>query len=336
MAYKELETGRQRNRECFRRRTDQRRAQGLCLRCGQSSPVPGRLLCERCAAKRRVAQRIRDAKRRATGKSRYTNPETERVRKRQRYQQQTAERQAQCLCPKCGKEKLPPDRRLCDPCGVKRRKAERARYAAGKAAGKLYGGKDPNLCRRIARERSKERFHARHDAGLCTRCGHRPLIAGTTTCEPCSDVRRAADRGQYGKRRAEGLCGRCGGPTDGGSRCGSCAIFEAGRHERKNAASRKRYARRRAKRLCTDCAQPSQGASRCPACAHRSYMRSGEHRGLPLYPAGYTVIEIATGQDHGTFQNWADVVTCLVFAGLSHDEVEVLSDVPIMATITSW
>ena len=135
MAYKELETGRQRNRECFRRRTAARPAQGLCLRCGQASPVPGRLFCEPCAEKRRKASRIRDAKRRAAGKSRYTDPAKERTRKRQRYHQQTAERLAQGLCPKCGKEELAPGRRLCDPCGAKRRTAERARYAAGKAAG---------------------------------------------------------------------------------------------------------------------------------------------------------------------------------------------------------
>ena len=30
---------------------------------------------------------------------------------------------------------------------------------------------------------------------------------------------------------------------------------------------------------------------------------------------------------------WADVAACLVFAGLSHEEVEVLSDVPLMATM---
>ena len=165
VAYANPETGRVRNRECSQRRTAERRAQGLCLRCGQASPVPGRLLCEPCAEKRRKASRIRDAKRRAAGKSRYTDPAKERARKRQRYQQQTAERFAQGLCPKCGKEKLPPDRRLCDPCGEKRRKAERARYVAGKAAGKLYGGKDPKMCRRIARKKSKERFHARRDAG---------------------------------------------------------------------------------------------------------------------------------------------------------------------------
>ena len=108
MAYRDPETGRQRNRECFRRRTGRRRAQGLCLRCGQASPVTGRLLCEPCAAKRRKAEHAREVKRKALGKKRYTNPAKERVHKRQRYQQQTAERFAQGLCPKCGKEELRP------------------------------------------------------------------------------------------------------------------------------------------------------------------------------------------------------------------------------------
>ena len=176
MAYKDPDTGRVRGRESFRRRTAERRAQGLCPRCGKASPAPGRNLCEPCGEKRRKAARVRDASRRAAGKKRYTDPTKERARNRKRYHQQTAERLAQGLCPKCGKGELAPDRKLCDPCGGKRRKAERARYAAGKAAGKLYGGKDPKLCRRIARERSKERFHVRCDAGLCTRCGHRLLV----------------------------------------------------------------------------------------------------------------------------------------------------------------
>ena len=337
MAYRNPETGRALDRERFRRRTAERRAQNLCPKCGKAPPEPDRRLCEPCGEKRRKAERIRDARRKAEGKNRYTDPEKERTRNRRRYRQQTAERLAQGLCPKCGKEELPHGRRLCDPCGGKRRKAERARYAAGKAAGKLYGGKDPKLCRKIARKKSKERFHARRDASLCTRCGHRPLIEGGTTCEPCSDARRAAEREQYGARRANGLCGRCGGPThDGGSRCGTCAKFETGRHRQKNAASRKRYARRRARRLCTDCAQPSQGASRCEPCARRAYVRSGEHRGLPLFPPSYTVIEAATGVDHGTWDTWEEVSMCLAFARLSFEEVEIVTDVSAMATLTGY
>ena len=44
MAYKDSEVGRARNRECFRKRTATRRAQGLCPRCGAAAPVPGRSL----------------------------------------------------------------------------------------------------------------------------------------------------------------------------------------------------------------------------------------------------------------------------------------------------
>ena len=337
MAYRNPDTGRERGRESFRRRTAERRAQNLCPKCGKAPPEPDRSLCELCAEKRRKAERARDAKRRALGQKRYTNPEKERTRNRKRYQQQTAERLAQGLCPKCGKEELPPGRGLCESCGGKRRKAERARYMKAKASGKLYGGKDPNLCRRIARERSKQRFHARLDVGLCTRCGHRPLVEGGTTCEVCSDARRAAEREQYGARRAEGLCGRCGGPThDGGSRCGTCAKFEAGRHRRKNAGSRKRYARRRARRLCTDCGQPSHGASRCEPCARRAYVRSSEHRGLPIYPPLLTVIEIATEENHGTFDGWEEVAMCLAFARLSIEEVEIISDQSPMTTCTGY
>ena len=178
MAYRNPDTGLARGREGFRRRTAERRAQNLCPKCGKAPPEPDRSLCELCAEKRRKAERAREAKRRALGQKRYTNPEKERARNRNRYRQQTAERLAQGLCPKCGKEELPHGRRLCESCGGKRRKAERARYLKAKASSKLYGGKDPNLCRRIARERSKQRFHARLDVGLCTRCGHRPLAEG--------------------------------------------------------------------------------------------------------------------------------------------------------------
>ena len=157
----------------------------------KAPPAPDRRLCEPCGEKRRKAERIRDARRKAEGKKGYTDPQKERARNRRHYRQQTAERLAQGLCPKCGKEKLAPDRRLCDSCGENRRKAERARYTKAKAAGKLYGGKDPKSCRRIARDKSKQRFYARRDAGHCTRCGHRPLVEGGTTCEPCSDARRA-------------------------------------------------------------------------------------------------------------------------------------------------
>ena len=158
---------------------------------------------------------------------------------RERYRRLTEERLVQGLCPKCGRESLPPDRRLCHSCGEKKRKAERVRYARAKAEGRLYGGRDPKSRRRIGRERSRKRFRAHRDAGLCTRCGHHPPVQGGTTCRVCRDARQAAERKQYAARRAEGLCGRCGRPSfEGASRCGPCATIEARRHSKKNAAGR--------------------------------------------------------------------------------------------------
>ena len=333
MAYKDPEEGRARDRERFRRRTAARIAQGLCVNCGKAPPEPERRLCAACAGKRREAERVRDAKRRAAGKPRCRNSKTERARERQR----TAERVAQGLCANCGKAPPTPDRTLCRRCAGKRQAAERARYAKAKAAGKLYGGRDPKERRRNARSRTKRRYDTRREAGLCTRCGLHPPVEGHTACEPCRGTRRAGERERYAGRRAGGLCGRCGEATfDGTARCGRCAALEAGRHRRKNAASRKRYARRRARGLCTDCGQPSRGAARCEPCARRSHERSGHFLGIPTWPARYTVIELATGEDHGTYDSEAEVAACLAFAKLSFDQVEVLGDVSPMQRSTAW
>ena len=337
MAYRDPEEGRARDRERFRKRTAERIAQGLCPKCGKAPPEPERRLCAPCTEKRRAAERVRDAKRRAAGKPRYRNPEKERARDRERSRRRTAERLARGLCPKCGKAPLAPDRTLCRHCVEKRRAAERARYAKGKAAGKLYGGRDPKERRRNARGRTRRRYDARREAGLCTRCGLRPPVEGGAACEPCRDARRAGERRQWAARRAGGLCGRCGETAfDGASRCGRCAALEAGGHRRKNAASRKRYAARRARGLCTDCGRPSRGAARCDPCARRSYERSGRFCGLPLWPARYTVIEIATGEEHGTFESPSEVAACLAFAKLSIDQVEVLGDVSPMQRFAAW
>ena len=152
-------------------------------------------------------------------------------------------------------------------------------------------------------------------------------------------MRRVSEREQYAERRAAGECGRCGTPTtNGGARCDRCVRSEAKRSRKKakNTQSRRRYARRRARGLCIDCGEPAGGAARCPKCARRSYVRSGEHRGIPIYPPRFTVIEIATGEDHGTWDSWDEVLMCLAFARLSLEQVEVISDASPMMTFTSW
>ena len=338
MAYRDPETGRERDRERFRKRTAERRAAGLCPRCGDRPPTPERSVCEPCGERRRIAGRARDARLRAAGQPR-RDPERARSYERERSRRQTAERIARSLCSKCGQAPSEPNRRLCGPCAGKRREAERMRYAKAKAAGLLYGGRDPGVKRRSARAKSGKRQRDRREAGLCGRCGRRPPVEGGATCGPCREVRQAAERKRYEECRAAELCGRCGGPTtDGGSRCAPCAVLEAerGSTERKNAASRKRYARRRARGECTDCGAASQGAARCEPCAHRSYERSDHFRGIPVWGPSFTVIEVATGECHGTFDSEADVALCLAFAKLSRDQVEVISDASPMATFTGW
>ena len=48
------------------------------------------------------------------------------------------------------------------------------------------------------------------------------------------------------------------------------------------------------------------------------------------------MIEIETGIDHGTYDSEADVSLCLAFARLSRDQVEIIRDAPITASITAW
>ena len=77
-------------------------------------------------------------------------------------------------------------------------------------------------------------------------------------------------------------------------------------------------------------------AARCPGCAWRSYSRSAEHRGLPAWPARYTVIAIATGEDLGTFESAAEVAGCLAFSKLAAADVEIVSDTSEMARHAAW
>ena len=338
MAYRDPETGRALGRERFRRRVAERRAKGSCVRCGKRPPEPGRTVCAPCAEKRNQASRVRDARLRAAGKPR-RDPERARAYERERTRRRAAERLAAGLCAKCGKAPAPPDGRMCDACAEKRRAAERARYAEARAAGKLYGGRDPEPKRRGARANSRKRRRARREDGLCTRCGRRPAAEGGTTCGPCREARQAADRELYASRRAAGLCGRCGGTAaDGGSRCAPCAALEAERisPERKNAAARRRYAERRARGLCTDCGQPSQGAARCAPCAKRSHERSAYFRGMPLYPPSFAVFLRGTDECLATFDDEMEVAGFLAFEKLSRDQVEIVADAPEIASYAAW
>ena len=202
----------------------------------------------------------------------YKDPEKERACGRRRYERITAERIARGMCPRCGKAKPAPDRTLCRHCGEKRRKAERARCARAKAAGILYGGRDPERCREFARDRSRRRDRARRDARTCTRCGTHPPIEGGTVCEPCRVARREREREQYAARRIAGLCGRCGTPAPSDAAyCDRCAGSAAKRSRKKAKNARRPTALRPAAstkalyRLCRTVPGVRPGVLRAPA-----------------------------------------------------------------------
>ena len=258
-----------------------------------------------------------------------------RARERRRDRQRADERRAAGMCPKCGKAKPAPGRSKCEPCLEKARLSDRARYARAKAEGRLDG---PNAesSRRAARARTKRRYEARAAAGLCTKCGVHRSEEGRSRCEPCLERRNAADRRQWQLRRSAGRCGPCGAPApSGAARCERCSTVQAKRPSRK-AYARKIYARRKARSECTDCGAYSAGASRCAPCARRSYVRSGEHRGLPAGPPAFHVVEIETGHALSEWETLAEARASLAFGRIDPDTVTIEADIPTMSTLASW
>ena len=223
---------------------------------------------------------------------------------------------------------------MCTDCAEKRRAADRARRAKARAEGKQYGGRDPKRCRRADRAGDRRRRRAWKEAGLCTSCGLRRPEESRSVCEPCREARRARDRRRYDTRRAAGCCVRCNQPTVAGlSRCGRCLALEKERvsPERESAAAKRRYAARRARGECVDCTAPAGGAARCPRCAYRSNSRAPERHLAALWPPQITVVELETGDELGVFETESEAAACIAFARLRPDQVEILSNVPLMA-----
>ena len=267
----------------------------------------------------------------------HKDPERRRAFERERHRRRTAKRKEMGLCPKCGKNPPASERSLCEVCLDRSRVAERARYLRARAGGTAYGGRDPESRRRMARERTRKRRRERLEAGLCTTCGERKPAESDAVCGICQEARRAAEKRLYEKRRSRGLCGRCGGAVTGkASTCASCAARDVKRRPRKNAASRARYRERRALRICVDCQAPANGASRCARCASRSWHSSGVHRGMPVFPPRFTIVELATGIEHGPLDSWEEVAMCLAFKRLSREEVEVIQDAPVISRLAGW
>ena len=328
----------------------ERAAAGLCTKCGREQARPERTTCEPCAAQHRARDRDRHARAKAEGIP-YggRDPEARRRAGRKRSRRRSEARKAAGLCIRCGN--VPPEegRSMCEPCREDRRQAKRNRHAERRAAGLCVncaapapGGKaycDP--CARTRsrrrdleakREADRRRYAERRARGDCTSCG-KPAN-GAAECQACCDAARA----RYDARRAAGVCVKCQAPTFGGTAyCAPCAVDKAERRDREAeyAARRQRYADRRARGRCVECEAPSPGVARCEPCSRRHREGSGAFRGIPVWDPSWTVIEIATGREHGPYDSEADVVLCLAFEKLSRHEVEVVADVSPMALLTA-
>ena len=160
MACRDIAKRRQRDLARYRRRTEARRAAGLCLKCGKTESEPERTLCAPCAEKRSAGDRARNARLRAEGKPR-RDPERAKCYERERGRRLHIERKAVGLCTGCGRAPARPGRTTCEPCAEKHRARDRARHARAKARGLAYGGRDPEAKRRADRKRSRLRADRR-------------------------------------------------------------------------------------------------------------------------------------------------------------------------------
>ena len=327
-----------------------RKAAGICTKCGQSPARPERTTCEPCAEQHRARDRARHAKAKAEGIP-YggRDPEVRRRAGRKRSRRRSEARKAAGLCIRCGHVPPAEGRAMCEPCRDDRRAAKRARHAERRAGGLCVhcaapapGGKaycDPCAKARsrrrnleAKREADRRRYAERRARGDCTSCG-KPAN-GAAECEACCDAARA----RYDARRAAGVCVKCQTPTYGGTAyCAACAVAKAERRDREAeyAARRARYADRRARGRCVECEAPSPGVARCEPCSRRHRESSGAFRGIPVWDPTWTVIEIATGREHGPYDSEADVALCLAFEKLARHEVEVIADVSPMASLTA-
>ena len=88
---------------------------------------------------------------------------------------------------------------------------------------------------------------------------------------------------------------------------------------------------RRAQGVCVDCKAPAGGAARCQRCAYRSNSRAPERHLVSMWPPQIAVIELETGDKLGVFETESEAAACIAFARLRPDQVEILSNVPLLA-----
>ena len=189
------EARRRADRERGRRQHAERRAAGLCVKCGRAPALPERSQCEPCAARRLAADRARHARARAEGRPR-RDPESARRGERERGRQRRAERRAAGVCIRCGNVPPQEGRSMCEPCRDDRRAAKRARRAARRAAGLCETCATPvtggAACCRPLRRRPERAAPARSGGGAR---GRPPALCRAARPGRLHELRQAGQRG---------------------------------------------------------------------------------------------------------------------------------------------
>ncbi len=103
------------DRERDRRQHAERRAAGICVKCGRVPALPERTQCGPCAERRLAADRARHARARAEGRP-PRNSEASRLADRERCRRRRVERRAAGLCIRCGTLSPEAGRSMCEPC----------------------------------------------------------------------------------------------------------------------------------------------------------------------------------------------------------------------------
>ena len=115
----------------------------------------------------------------------YADPERRREFDRKRSRRRTAERVAQSLCSRCGRQAPAPGRAVCDPCAEKRRTADRTTAAKRRADG-IKRVRDPKA-RQAEYQRARARVAERLTQGLCSKCGRDPDEPDRNLCADCGE-----------------------------------------------------------------------------------------------------------------------------------------------------
>ena len=159
----------------------------------------------------------------------------------------------QSLCTRCGKAPAASGRASCEPCLATRREADLASYAAGKAAGLLYGGANVDAKRRSARaptqRATRPKYRSREMGALAfgldnRRCEHPAVgVPGSPDNRKLRDAHPTDQQAQRCRHHAVYRSREHDARSVGDLRCGA----HAGRGLR--AVGRSHLNRRRRRRL---------------------------------------------------------------------------------------